>query len=69
MYRRRAGTAPGDRVAARARTVQLPREWSDAELQRLAGLDDPRAYPAYMSSGKEDAASHVAIGHLLSEGC
>ncbi|MEV0640087.1 hypothetical protein AB0I77_35150 [Streptomyces sp. NPDC050619] len=64
-YRRRAGTAPGDRVVAAARTVEVAREWSEAELNRLAGHDDPRAYPAYMWSGREGAASYFAIGHLL----
>ncbi|MFC8387617.1 hypothetical protein [Streptomyces sp. NPDC057238] len=64
-YRRRAGTAPGDRVVAVARTVELAREWSEAELERLAGLDDPRAYSAYLWSGREGAASYFAIGHLL----
>lgn len=64
-YRRRTGNDPGDRVLATARTVQLPREWSDAELRRLAELDDPRAYPAFMWSGKEGAASYFAIGHTM----
>ncbi|MDC0767890.1 hypothetical protein [Streptomyces sp. HD] len=64
-YRRRAGTAPGDRVVAAARTVELAREWSDAELARLAALDDPRAYPAYMWSGREGVASYFAVGHHL----
>jgi tetratricopeptide (TPR) repeat protein len=64
-YRRRTRTAPGDRVVATARTVRLPREWTDAELRRLSQLDDPRAYPAYMWSGKEGAASYFAVGHLL----
>lgn len=64
-YRRRTRTAPGDRVVATARTVRLPREWTDAELRRLSELDDPRAYPAYMWSGKEGAASYFAVGHLL----
>lgn len=64
-YHRRAGSTPGDRVVAMARTVDLPREWSEAELARLGAHDDPRAYPAYMWSGKEGAASYFAIGHLL----
>ena len=64
-YRRRAGTTSADRVVASARTVELAREWSEAELQRLAAHDDPRAYPAYMWSGREGAASYFAIGHLL----
>ncbi|WP_200307499.1 tetratricopeptide repeat protein [Streptomyces adelaidensis] len=64
-YRRRSGSAPGDQVVAMARTVELPREWSEAELVRLATHDDPRAYPAYMWSGKEGAASYFAVGHLL----
>jgi uncharacterized protein len=64
-YRRRAGNAPGDRVVAMARTVELPREWSEAELERLSRYDDPRAYPAYMWSGREGAASYFAVGHLL----
>ncbi|MGX9883426.1 tetratricopeptide repeat protein [Streptomyces sp. NPDC002276] len=64
-YRRRCGTTPGERVVAAARTVPLACEWSDAELERLARLDDPRAYPAYMWSGREGAASYFAIGHLL----
>ncbi|GHH87309.1 hypothetical protein GCM10017771_27930 [Streptomyces capitiformicae] len=64
-YRRRTRTGPGDRVVATARTVRLPREWTDAELRRLSQLDDPRAYPAYMWSGKEGAASYFAVGHLL----
>ncbi|WP_225840158.1 tetratricopeptide repeat protein [Streptomyces sp. NK08204] len=64
-YRRRAGTASGDRVVAAARTVVLEREWSESELQRLAADDDPRAYPAYMWSGREGAASYFAVGHLL----
>ncbi|MFI1357224.1 hypothetical protein ACH4TV_27110 [Streptomyces sp. NPDC020898] len=65
-YRRRAGSTPGDRVVAMARTVDLPREWSEAELARLgAHDDDPRAYPAYMWSGKEGVTSYFAIGHLL----
>ncbi|KUL28968.1 hypothetical protein ADL12_28090 [Streptomyces regalis] len=64
-YRRRAGTAPGDRVVAAARTVELGREWSEAELARLAALDDRRAYPAYMWSGREGVASYFAVGHHL----
>lgn len=65
-YRRRSGTGPGEGVLTRARTVALAREWSESELARLAGhTDDPRAYPAYMWSGREGAASYFAIGHLL----
>ncbi|MER6531282.1 hypothetical protein [Streptomyces sp. NPDC001508] len=65
-YRRRSGTGPGESVLTRARTVPLAREWSESELARLAGhTDDPRAYPAYMWSGREGAASYFAIGHLL----
>ncbi|KUO18956.1 hypothetical protein AQJ91_22375 [Streptomyces dysideae] len=64
-YRRRAGTGPGDKVVAAARTVTLSREWRTAELERLAVLDDPRAFPAYMWSGREGAASYFAVGHLL----
>ncbi|MGN9756665.1 hypothetical protein [Streptomyces sp. SD31] len=64
-YRRRAGTAPGDRVVAAARTVELGREWSEAELARLAALDDRRAYPAYMWSGREGVATYFAVGHHL----
>ncbi|MDF3141768.1 MULTISPECIES: tetratricopeptide repeat protein [unclassified Streptomyces] len=64
-YRRRAGTAPGDRVVAAARTVELGREWSEAELARLAALDDRRAYPAYMWSGREGVASYFGVGHHL----
>lgn len=64
-YRRRTGTTPGDRVIAAARTVELAREWTDAELARLAPLDDPRAYPAYMWSGREGVASYFAVGHHL----
>jgi hypothetical protein len=65
-YRRRAGTTPGDRVVAGARTVELPREWTEAELQRLAAHEDGlRMYPAYMWSGREGVASYFAIGHLL----
>ncbi|MFI7414936.1 hypothetical protein ACIBU0_40505 [Streptomyces sp. NPDC049627] len=64
-YRRRTGTAPGDRVVAAARTVELAREWTENELARLAALDDPRAYPAYMWSGREGVASYFAVGHHL----
>ncbi|WP_225822301.1 hypothetical protein [Streptomyces naphthomycinicus] len=64
-YRRRAGTAPGDRVVSAARTVELPREWSEAELARLSAHDDPRAYPAFMWSGPEGVGSYFAVGHLL----
>ncbi|MFE9611970.1 hypothetical protein [Streptomyces sp. NPDC006012] len=65
-YRRRSGTGPAESVLALARTVELAREWSESELERLAGhTDDPRAYPAYMWSGREGAASYFAIGHLL----
>ncbi|MHC3470622.1 hypothetical protein ACYF6T_18130 [Streptomyces sp. 7R007] len=65
-YRRRAGTGPGEAVLALARRVELPREWSERELARLARhTDDPRAYPAYMWSGREGAASYFAIGHVL----
>ncbi|MET7473398.1 hypothetical protein ABZT17_03395 [Streptomyces sp. NPDC005648] len=64
-YRRRAGTTAGDRVVARARTVELARQWSSAELERLRVLDDPRAHPAYMWSGREGAAAYFAIGHLM----
>lgn len=64
-YRRRKGAAPGDLVVAAARTVELAREWSEAELGRLAALDDPRAYPAFMWSGREGVASYFAIGHHL----
>ncbi|MFD9005418.1 hypothetical protein ACFV0T_31470 [Streptomyces sp. NPDC059582] len=63
-YRRRS--APGANVVAMARKVELPREWSAAELRRLAeDTDDPRAYPAFMWSGREGAAPYFAIGHLL----
>lgn len=64
-YRRRTGTTPGDRVVAAARTVELAREWTEDELARLAALDDPRAYPAYMWSGREGVASYFAVGHHL----
>ncbi|MCL8015299.1 hypothetical protein [Streptomyces sp. AS02] len=64
-YRRRKGAAPGDLVVAAARKVELAREWSEAELARLAALDDPRAYPAYMWSGREGVASYFAVGHHL----
>lgn len=64
-YRRRKGAAPGDLVVAAARKVELAREWSEAELARLAALDDPRAYPAYMWSGQEGVASYFAVGHHL----
>ncbi|WP_128431393.1 sel1 repeat family protein [Streptomyces cyaneus] len=64
-YRRRTGTTPGDRVIAAARTVELAREWTEAELARLAPLDDPRAYPAYVWSGREGVASYFAVGHHL----
>ncbi|MGI5455437.1 tetratricopeptide repeat protein [Streptomyces sp. CA-249302] len=64
-YRRRRGTAPGERVVADARTVELGRDWSAAELDRLARLEDPRAYPAYMWSGAEGVASYFAVGHHL----
>ncbi|MGW2963366.1 hypothetical protein ACWDGI_33575 [Streptomyces sp. NPDC001220] len=64
-YRRRFGTTPGESALATARTVTVDREWSEGELQRLAHTEDPRAYPAYMWSGKEGAASYFAIGHVL----
>ncbi|MET9845347.1 tetratricopeptide repeat protein [Streptomyces ossamyceticus] len=57
-----------DRVGlalAKARAVEVPQEWSEAELDRLKDVDDPRAYPAYMWSGKEGAASYFAIGHMM----
>ncbi|MGW0706068.1 tetratricopeptide repeat protein [Streptomyces sp. NPDC002643] len=64
-YRRRARTAPSDRVVAKARTVLLPSEWSEDELARLWDSGDPRAYPAYEWSGKEGPASYFAVGHQL----
>ncbi|MCI3272566.1 tetratricopeptide repeat protein [Streptomyces cylindrosporus] len=64
-YRRRRGTGPGERVVADARTVELGRDWSAAELDRLAALEDPRAYPAYMWSGAEGVATYFAVGHHL----
>ncbi|MGW0884534.1 tetratricopeptide repeat protein [Streptomyces sp. NPDC002671] len=64
-YLRRARSAPDDQVVTAARPVLLEREWSDAELERLSALDDPRAYPAYMWSGKEGVAPYFAVGQLL----
>ncbi|GAB2937643.1 tetratricopeptide repeat protein [Streptomyces heilongjiangensis] len=64
-YQRRMKSDPIGFALAKARTVEVPREWSDAELDRLKDLDDPRAYPAYMWSGKEGAASYFAIGHTM----
>ncbi|MGW2516562.1 hypothetical protein ACWC09_05925 [Streptomyces sp. NPDC001617] len=64
-YGRRTGTEPAELVIAAARAVKLGREWSEAELERLAALDDPRAYPAYMWSGGEGVASYFAVGHHL----
>ncbi|MFF7265402.1 tetratricopeptide repeat protein [Streptomyces sp. NPDC008159] len=64
-YRRRMMSDRVGLALAKARTVEVPREWSDAELDRLKDVDDPRAYPAYMWSGKEGAASYFAIGHIM----
>ncbi|MDG5802030.1 hypothetical protein P9869_05050 [Streptomyces ossamyceticus] len=64
-YRRRMMSDRVGLALAKARTVEVPREWSVAELDRLKDVDDPRAYPAYMWSGKEGAASYFAIGHIM----
>ncbi|MCL6733044.1 tetratricopeptide repeat protein [Streptomyces neyagawaensis] len=64
-YQRRMMSDPIGLALNQARTVEVPRKWSDAELERLKDLDDPRAYPAYMWSGEEGAASYFAIGHTM----
>ncbi|GGX01242.1 tetratricopeptide repeat protein [Streptomyces noursei] len=60
---------PGGRVLDVAHIVELAREWSPAERERLAReaarSGDPRLIGAVSSSGPEGAAAYLALGPLL----
>ncbi|MFJ9615791.1 tetratricopeptide repeat protein [Streptomyces noursei] len=60
---------PGGRVLDLAHIVELAREWSPAERERLAReaarSGDPRLTGAVSSSGPEGAAAYLALGPLL----
>ncbi|WEB42208.1 hypothetical protein MOV08_25130 [Streptomyces yunnanensis] len=60
---------PGGRVLDLAHIVELAREWSPAERERLAGeaarTGDPRLISAVSSSGPEGVAAYLALGPLL----
>ncbi|WP_438487603.1 tetratricopeptide repeat protein [Streptomyces sp. S186] len=60
---------PGGRVLDLAHIVELAREWSPAERERLAGeaarTGDPRLIGAVASSGPEGVPAYLALGPLL----
>ncbi|MFJ5676317.1 tetratricopeptide repeat protein [Streptomyces sp. NPDC093097] len=60
---------PSGRVLDLARIVELAREWSPAERERLAReaarTGDPRLIGAVSSSGSEGVAAYLALGALL----
>ncbi|WP_275695756.1 tetratricopeptide repeat protein [Streptomyces noursei] len=60
---------PGGRVLDVAQIVELAREWSPAERERLAGeaarTGDPRLIGAVSSSGPEGVAAYLALSPLL----
>ncbi|MFF0741030.1 tetratricopeptide repeat protein [Streptomyces sp. NPDC004111] len=58
-----------DRVVATARTVEVGRQWSAAELSRLkeSADADPRLAAAYDRTEGEGVVAHLAFGHLLAE--
>ncbi|MFF2811527.1 tetratricopeptide repeat protein [Streptomyces sp. NPDC058000] len=62
---------PRGRVLDLARIVELAREWSPAEKERLAWeaarTGDPRLIGVVSSSGPEGAAAYLALGPLLWE--
>ncbi|MCK7625094.1 hypothetical protein MUU72_18590 [Streptomyces sp. RS10V-4] len=63
--------APRGRVLDLAHTVELAREWSPGERDRLAQeaarTGDPRLLDATLSAGPEGAAAHLALSPLLHE--
>ncbi|WP_399926050.1 sel1 repeat family protein [Streptomyces kanamyceticus] len=65
--RHRFGHHPAARVLGIARTVEVPAEWSEAELARLAAADDPRLADAVRWRGSLGVTEFLALGPDLWE--
>ncbi|QEU93877.1 hypothetical protein CP970_25880 [Streptomyces kanamyceticus] len=63
----RFGHHPAARVLSVARTVEVPTEWSEAELARLATVDDPRLADAVRWRGGLGITQFLALGPELWE--
>ncbi|MFH8796382.1 tetratricopeptide repeat protein [Streptomyces sp. NPDC017941] len=61
----RFGGGPAARVLSGARTVELSRRWSAAELARLAGAGDPRLTAAAERRGSRGVTEYLALGPEL----
>ncbi|MFD4632069.1 sel1 repeat family protein [Streptomyces sp. NPDC058284] len=65
--RHRFGQHPGARVLSVAQTVEVAAEWSEAELARLATVDDPRFTDAVRWRGDLGITEFLALGPDLWE--
>ncbi|MFK4066154.1 sel1 repeat family protein [Streptomyces sp. NPDC029674] len=65
--RHRFGNHPAARVLSVAQTVEVPTEWSEAELARLATVDDPRFADALRWRGDLGVTEFLALGPDLWE--
>ncbi|MFH8609507.1 sel1 repeat family protein [Streptomyces sp. NPDC018029] len=65
--RHRFGHHPAARVLSVAQTVEVPTEWSEAELARLATADDPRLTDAVRWRGDLGITEFLALGPDLWE--
>ncbi|MEV0258638.1 SCO5717 family growth-regulating ATPase [Streptomyces sp. NPDC050732] len=63
----RFGHHPAARVLSIAQTVEVPTEWSGAELARLAAVDDPRLADAVRWRGTLGVTEFLALGPDLWE--
>ncbi|MFD3575506.1 tetratricopeptide repeat protein [Streptomyces sp. NPDC058644] len=61
----RFGGSPASRVLSAARTVEVPGQWSPAELARLAQADDPRLVDALRWRGERGVGEFLVIGPEL----
>ncbi|MEV0442280.1 zinc ribbon domain-containing protein [Streptomyces spectabilis] len=61
----RFGGGPAARVLSGAHTVELSRRWSEAELERLAGTDDPGLADARTWRGKRGVTEYLALAPEL----
>ncbi|GHC62210.1 tetratricopeptide repeat protein [Streptomyces flavofungini] len=61
----RFGGGPAARVLSGARTVELSRGWSEAELARLGQADDPRLTDATKWRGGRGVTEYLALGPEL----
>ncbi|MEV7196779.1 hypothetical protein AB0N81_34010 [Streptomyces sp. NPDC093510] len=63
----RFGHHPAARVLSVAQTAEVPTEWSEAELARLATVDDPRLEDALHRRGDLGVTEFLALGPGLWE--